>query len=37
VLLDAGEQSDGRYRANPVDRCYYWNEPLRAIRERTLV
>jgi uncharacterized protein len=23
VLLDAGEQADGRYRANPVDRCYY--------------
>ena len=23
VLLDAGEQNDLRYRANPVDRCYY--------------
>jgi uncharacterized protein len=23
TLLDAGEQADGRYRANPVDRCYY--------------
>jgi uncharacterized protein len=23
TLLDAGEQSDPRYRANPVDRCYY--------------
>jgi uncharacterized protein len=23
VLLDAGEQGDARYRANPVDRCYY--------------
>ena len=23
VLLDAGEYSDERYRANPVDRCYY--------------
>jgi len=23
VVLDAGEQADPRYRANPVDRCYY--------------
>lgn len=23
VLIDAGEQADARYRANPVDRCYY--------------
>jgi len=22
-MLDAGEQRDGRYRANPVNRCYY--------------
>jgi uncharacterized protein len=23
VVLDAGEQADARYRANPVDRCFY--------------
>ena len=23
VVLDAGEQADERYRANPVDRCFY--------------
>jgi uncharacterized protein len=23
VVIDAGEQDDARYRANPVDRCYY--------------
>jgi len=36
VLLDAGEQADGRYRANPVDRCYYCKSNLYArIREIT--
>jgi uncharacterized protein len=36
VLLDAGEQADGRYRANPVDRCYYCKTNLYArIREAT--
>ena len=36
VLLDAGEQSDARYRANPVDRCYYCKSNLYArIREAT--
>lgn len=30
VLLDAGEQADGRYRANPVDRCYYCKTNLYA-------
>jgi uncharacterized protein len=30
VLLDAGEQSDARYRANPVDRCYYCKTNLYA-------
>ena len=34
-LLDAGEQADARYRANPVDRCYYCKTNLYArIRER---
>jgi pyridinium-3,5-biscarboxylic acid mononucleotide sulfurtransferase len=36
VLLDAGEQQDARYRANPVDRCYYCKSNLYArIREIT--
>jgi len=36
VLLDAGEQRDARYRANPVDRCYYCKTNLYArIREAT--
>jgi uncharacterized protein len=36
VLLDAGEQADARYRANPVDRCYYCKSNLYArIREAT--
>jgi len=36
VLLDAGELADDRYRANPVDRCYYCKSNLYArIRERT--
>ncbi len=36
VLLDAGEQDDARYRANPVDRCYYCKASLYArIREIT--
>jgi uncharacterized protein len=36
VLLDAGEQRDDRYRANPVDRCYYCKTNLYArIREAT--
>src|SRR5437763_644468 len=36
VLLDAGEQADPRYRANPVDRCYYCKSNLYArIREAT--
>ena len=30
VLLDAGEQADVRYRANPVDRCYYCKSNLYA-------
>jgi uncharacterized protein len=30
VLLDAGEQQDSRYRANPVDRCYYCKSNLYA-------
>ena len=30
VLLDAGEQADARYRANPVDRCYYCKTNLYA-------
>ena len=30
VLLDAGEQDDARYRANPVDRCYYCKTNLYA-------
>jgi uncharacterized protein len=35
-LLDAGEQRDVRYRANPVDRCYYCKTNLYArIREAT--
>jgi uncharacterized protein len=34
VLIDAGEQADERYRANPVDRCYYCKSNLYArIRE----
>jgi uncharacterized protein len=36
ALLDAGEQRDARYRANPVDRCYYCKTNLYArIREAT--
>jgi uncharacterized protein len=36
VLLDAGELADARYRANPVDRCYYCKTNLYArIREAT--
>jgi len=36
VLLDAGEQADARYRANPVDRCYWCKTNLYArIREAT--
>jgi len=36
TLLDAGEQRDARYRANPVDRCYYCKTNLYArIREAT--
>lgn len=30
VLLDAGEQADARYRANPVDRCFYCKSNLYA-------
>src|SRR4030095_4933063 len=30
VLLDAGEQDDARYRANPIDRCYYCKTNLYA-------
>src|SRR4029453_16533240 len=30
ALLDAGEQRDARYRANPVDRCYYCKTNLYA-------
>jgi uncharacterized protein len=36
TLLDAGEQRDARYRANPVDRCYYCKTNLYSrIREAT--
>ena len=36
TLLDAGEQADARYRANPVDRCYYCKTNLYArIRDAT--
>lgn len=36
ILLDAGEQADARYRANPVDRCYYCKSNLYArIRSAT--
>jgi len=36
ILLDAGEQRDARYRANPVDRCYYCKTNLYVrIREAT--
>jgi len=36
ILLDAGEQRDARYRANPVDRCYYCKSNLYGrIREAT--
>jgi pyridinium-3,5-biscarboxylic acid mononucleotide sulfurtransferase len=36
VLLDAGELADPRYRANPVDRCYYCKSNLYArIRSTT--
>ncbi|MEO8751564.1 MAG: adenine nucleotide alpha hydrolase [Casimicrobiaceae bacterium] len=30
VLIDAGEQADERYRANPVDRCYFCKSNLYA-------
>lgn len=30
VVLDAGEQADARYRANPVDRCFYCKSNLYA-------
>jgi uncharacterized protein len=37
TLLDAGEQRDARYRANPVDRCYYCKTNLYArIRKATV-
>jgi pyridinium-3,5-biscarboxylic acid mononucleotide sulfurtransferase len=36
TVLDAGELADPRYRANPIDRCYYCKSNLYArIRERT--
>ena len=36
TLIDAGEQADERYRANPLDRCYYCKSNLYArIRELT--
>ena len=36
ALLDAGEQADARYRANPVDRCYYCKSNLYSrIRDAT--
>ena len=36
VVLDAGELADARYRANPVDRCYYCKSNLYArIRDLT--
>ena len=36
TFLDAGEQRDARYRANPIDRCYYCKSNLYArIREAT--
>ncbi|MFO1315764.1 MAG: hypothetical protein U1F58_09175 [Burkholderiales bacterium] len=36
ALIDAGEYGDARYRANPVDRCYFCKTNLYArIRERT--
>jgi len=36
VVLDAGELADARYRANPVDRCYFCKTNLYdRIRERT--
>jgi len=36
VVLDAGEFADPRYRANPIDRCYYCKSNLYArIREAT--
>jgi uncharacterized protein len=36
TLLDAGEQADPHYRANPVDRCYWCKTNLYArIREAT--
>jgi uncharacterized protein len=36
VILDAGEFADARYRANPVDRCYFCKSNLYGrIRERT--
>jgi len=36
ALIDAGEYGDARYRANPLDRCYWCKTNLYArIRERT--
>ena len=36
VVLDAGELADARYRANPIDRCYYCKTNLYTrIREAT--
>ena len=36
VVIDAGEFTDARYRANPVDRCYYCKSNLYArIRDLT--
>jgi uncharacterized protein len=36
VVIDAGELADARYRANPVDRCYYCKSNLYArIRDLT--
>jgi uncharacterized protein len=40
TILDAGEQNDPRYRANPYDRCYFCKSNLygtiRATTERTI-
>jgi uncharacterized protein len=36
VTIDAGETADARYRANPIDRCYYCKTNLYA-RIRSLV
>ena len=34
VILDAGEFADARYRANPVDRCYYCKSNLYVAHPR---